>query len=230
MTTIRFRVDWGYEILYSRRQYHNLYIWDGHIEISEGKLVQLWKIHYPVLIGGIPHSPKLTEVAGCSWQDSTRRRVSGLLVEAEIGGASRIVLHTASGIFTFPAAELQKQGHLVFPVGPKYSHCTLRVTMEHYLWFQPQPQPGQQIFTYQDFPNLKTVNRNRMDCARLEPGQSVELPVKLPPVLPGCGQQVLLHLQAMTIGQPARGKRRSRLASFRAKRKRKKQRNGRCDL
>jgi len=202
MSLLHFRIDWGYQILYSRRHYHADYVWDGHIDCQGGKIMQVWKLHYPVLIGGIPHSPVWTEISGNSWQDSTRRNLSGIFVEADVEEKAGFTLYTASGIFHFTARQIIEDGHLVFPVGPKYSQCTVIVTREHYLWFRPAPQSGQQVFEYTDFPGLEQVNRNRMDCARLEAGQSVELHLDLPAPAPGTGDQTLMHLQAMAIGFP----------------------------
>ncbi|MBP1583882.1 MAG: hypothetical protein J6866_07990, partial [Victivallales bacterium] len=173
MSLLHFRIDWGYQILYSRRHYHADYVWDGHIDCQGGRVMQVWKLHYPVLIGGIPHSPIGKELEGNNWQDRTRRNLSAILVEAWLDGDdgdAEFTLTTASGVFRFTARQIREDGHLVFPVGPKYSQCTVIVTREHYLWFRPAPQPGQQVFEYTDFPGLEQVNRNRLDCARLEAG------------------------------------------------------------
>ena len=34
-----FRIDWGYQYLYSRRHYHPQYIWDGELKCENGCVI-----------------------------------------------------------------------------------------------------------------------------------------------------------------------------------------------
>ena len=38
-----FRIDWGYQYLYSRRHYHPVYIWDGSLTCQGGAIEKLYR-------------------------------------------------------------------------------------------------------------------------------------------------------------------------------------------
>ena len=44
-----FRIDWGYQYLYSRRHYHPVYIWDGSLQCENGTIEKSWQLDYPVI-------------------------------------------------------------------------------------------------------------------------------------------------------------------------------------
>ena len=44
-----FRIDWGYQYLYSRRHYHPVYCWDGTLECTDGTIQKCWQLDYPVI-------------------------------------------------------------------------------------------------------------------------------------------------------------------------------------
>ena len=44
-----FRIDWGYQYLYSRRHYHPFFHWDGTLECSNGVIEKCFKLDYPVI-------------------------------------------------------------------------------------------------------------------------------------------------------------------------------------
>ena len=78
-----FRIEWGYQILYSRRHYHPQYIWDGHLDCEKGRLESLSLYHYPRCISGPVNSPRETPLTGNSWRETTRRALSGLHGKAD---------------------------------------------------------------------------------------------------------------------------------------------------
>ena len=47
---LNFRIDWGYQYLYSRRHYHPYYHWDGHLECSDGVIEKVFQLDYPVMM------------------------------------------------------------------------------------------------------------------------------------------------------------------------------------
>jgi len=194
-----FRIDWGYQMLYSRRQYHPIYRWDGHLECSENVPLRVSALDYPPSWWGPCLSPTETPLDKPEWQCATRRKVAGIRVRTECGENAGFKLVTLSGSFAFSAKDIVEKGHLVFPVGPKFGFCTVTVCRTGHLWFRPAPVPGQNVFDAADLP-LKQVHSHRMALAVLPPGAAVELPVRLPmsesrESLTEC----LLHVQAMIL-------------------------------
>ena len=47
--TLDFRIDWGYQYLYSRRHYHPQYIWDGSLDCENGEIKEIYSLDYPVI-------------------------------------------------------------------------------------------------------------------------------------------------------------------------------------
>ena len=101
-----FRIEWGYQILYSRRHYHPVYCWDGSLECDNGSLNNLALYHYPRSISGPVKSAVETPLESNSWKESTRRAISGLHVIAEGDENTEFHLRTVSGDFDFSAKQL----------------------------------------------------------------------------------------------------------------------------
>ena len=57
---LNFRINWGYQYLYTRRHYHPYYHWDGHLECSDGVIEKVFQIDYPVIWFGPGHCAKET--------------------------------------------------------------------------------------------------------------------------------------------------------------------------
>ena len=133
---IDFRIDWGYQYLYSRRHYHPQFIWDGSLSCEKGEIEKVFQLSYPVIKFGPGHCAKETELAEPRWENRTKRGLSGIRVEAEICDDTIFHLDTVSAAASFTAAELIKNGRLTFPVGPKYLGCFVTVTMKGHLWFR----------------------------------------------------------------------------------------------
>ena len=194
-----FRIDWGYQYLYSRRHYHPFFRWDGHLECQGGRILECRQLSYPVIWFGPGHCPQETPLPTPSWTSVTRRGMAGIRVLAELpeGEASAVGfrLVTASGEFSFTASEVLEEGRLVFPVGPKYLGCHVIVTRRGHLWFRPAPQPGEQVWEARELP-LPCHDWARMETAWLAPGESFSLPVTIPEKTTDF-QENLLHIQAM---------------------------------
>ena len=174
-----FRIDWGYQYLYSRRHYHPVYIWDGELSCDGGKIEKIFKLDYPVIWYGPGQSAKETLLDEPKWQSRTKRGLAGVRVEADTDAGAVFTLNTVSGSFTFTAADIAEKGRIEFPVGPEYLGCFVTVTRTDYLWFRPEPKAGEQIFDY-DKLNLPVHDWSRMKLAWLSPGESVSIDVDIP--------------------------------------------------
>lgn len=196
MSRLDFRIDWGYQYLYSRRHYHPVYLWDGALECEGGRILESRRLEYPVLWFGPGQSARETPMEEPRWKSRTRRGLSGVrfIVEVERDDAT-FRLKTLSGEFTFSAAEIREQGRIVFPVGPKYLGCHVIVTRTGYLWFRPAPRPGEQVWEADDLP-LPQHDWARMRTAWLAPGETVEFEAEIPPTK-GDFSESVLHLVAM---------------------------------
>ena len=75
---INFTINWGYQYLYSRKHYHPVFVWDGNLSVTNGKIESVYKLDYPYIWTGIPHSPKETKLSGAEWRDKTKREFSGI--------------------------------------------------------------------------------------------------------------------------------------------------------
>ena len=131
-----FRIDWGYQYLYSRRHYHPVFRWDGDLSCDKGKILETRQLDYPVIWYGPGHCARETLLDAPRWESSTRRGISGVRVTAEAEPNTVFELHTLSGDFSFSASDITEKGRIVFPVGPKYLGCHVIVTRTGYFWFQ----------------------------------------------------------------------------------------------
>jgi hypothetical protein len=171
---IEFRIDWGYQFLYSRRHYHPFYRWDGQLKCDGGEIQEIYQLDYPVIWFGPGHCPHERKLERPEWQSTTRRGLSGIRVVAEADENAVFTLTTMSGTFEFTAKQILKDGRIVFHVGSKYSHCHVIVTRSRYLWFRPAPKPGQQAWEADDLSGVPVRDWARMRTAWLAPGESVE--------------------------------------------------------
>jgi hypothetical protein len=200
MTPLEFTIDWGYQFLYSRRHYHPAYCWDGRIECRGGSIHTVHQLRYPVVWWGVVLSPEETKLEGCTWQSTTRRGMSGIRVTADCGEAAEFVLATAQGEFRFSARRIREEGRIVFPVGSKYSHCTILVTRKGHLWFRPPPLPQETAIDAAALQGVPHGNWQRMDQAWIAPGARAGFELTLPATTADGESHWLLHLQAMSMG------------------------------
>lgn len=173
---IDFRIDWGYQMLYSRRHYHPVYHWDGHLECNDFSEMKLSMLEYPPAWWGPCHTAIETPLEGLQWKSATRRKIAGVRVKTECSETAKFNIVTLSGNFEFTAADIIEKGHFSFPVGPKYAFCAVTVCRTGYLWFRPLPRDGQVVFEGGDLP-LPQINSQRMELAVLRPGESLEISV-----------------------------------------------------
>lgn len=186
-----FRIEWGYQILYSRRHYHPVYCWDGSLECDNGSLNNLALYHYPRSISGPVKSAVETPLESNSWKESTRRAISGLHVIAEGDENTEFHLRTVSGDFDFSAKQLLQDGRIVFFVGPKYGNCHVTITRTGFIWYRPEARELESVVNAEDLP-LDVHDWARMRSAWLAPGTSVKFKADIYK----CGEQIF-HLIAM---------------------------------
>ena len=192
-----FRIDWGYQYLYSRRHYHPVYRWDGTLECTEGTIQKCWKLDYPVIWFGPGHCAHETLLEAPRWESSTRRGVSGIRVLADVKKGATFTLKTQSGNFVFTAQDIQERGRLEFAVSPKYLGCKVVVTRTGYFWYMPPAAEGEQLWHADDLKKLLPVHDwARIRTAWLAPGERLKLPVEIPAETTDFTEQ-LLHLAAM---------------------------------
>ncbi len=168
-----FRIDWGYQYLYSRRHYHPVYVWDGNISCQGGSIEKVFQLDYPVIWFGPGHCAKETLLAQPKWQSRTKRGMAGVRIEAEADAQAVFHLNTASGSFSFTAQEILEKGRIQLPVGPKYLGCFITVTRTGYYWFRQPLKKGQFAIEPEQM-GLPVHNWARMHLAWLSPGQTVE--------------------------------------------------------
>ena len=190
-----FRIEWGYQYLYSRRHYHPVYNWDGCLECNGGTIESTYKLDYPVIWYGPGHCAVETKLPEPRWKSSTKRGISGIRVEAEADDKALFTLRTSCGTFSFTAGQLLREQRLVFNVGPKYLGCHVVATMTGYLWFRPAPKPGQIVFEAKDLA-LPRRDWARMRTGEIKPGQSLEFQAEIPAPRKEYSE-TLIHLQAM---------------------------------
>lgn len=191
-----FRIDWGYQYLYSRRHYHPTYVWDGALSCDKGVIEKTYKLDYPVLWYGPGHSAKETLLDAPRWTDKTKRGLSGIRVEADVPQDAVFTLKTASGTFSFSVADILNKGRIEFAVGPKYQGCFVTVTKTDYLWFrQPLPENAVVFDAGENIP-LPTRNYSRMRLAWLAPSESVSFTVAVPESTADL-QETVMHTIAM---------------------------------
>ena len=177
---IDFRIDWGYQYLYSRRHYHPFYIWDGKLECERGSITGAWQLDYPVIWFGPGHCAHETKLAAPEWKCTTRRGLAGVRITADVNENSVFHLKTASGNFDFSVRDILETGRIVFDVGPKYQGCHVIVTRTGYFWYVPEEKPGQKVFEVDDLADrLPIRNWARMRTAWLAPGERVRFEAEL---------------------------------------------------
>ncbi len=198
---MKFRIDWGYQLVYSRRHYHPEYCWDGKLDCTNGTISSLSSLDYPVTWWGPVNSPIKTKLAGAGWKSTTRRGIAGIEVEAECQPSSVFTMTTPQGIFTFSAEDVLKEGRIVFPVGSKYSLCTVIVTRDEYYWFRGEPKVNDFIVESHDIQNVDVLPWARMKVAWVDPGQSAEFDVDLMGMGDSGKGNWVFHMHAMTAGK-----------------------------
>lgn len=191
-----FRVDWGYQYLYSRRHYHPTYIWDGTLSCDKGTIEETYTLDYPVLWYGPGHSAKETLLDKPCWTDKTKRGLSGIRVKADVAQDAQFTLQTVSGTFVFSAADILEKGRIEFAVGPKYQGCFVTVTKTGYYWFR-RPLPADAVvFDADTNLPLPTRDWSRMRLGWLAPQETVSFEINVPKSDADL-QETVMHTLAM---------------------------------
>lgn len=167
-----FRIEMGYQYTYSRRHYHPVYIWDGNLSVSNGKIHKTFSFTFPESLSGLVKSPIEKELSSPEWKISTKRKVSGVRIVAWVNDDSVFTLNTTSFDCTFSAKDVLEKGRIIFPVGPTYQGCMVVVNRTGYQWFKPQLKNGQTLINADDLP-LSVYDWARHRLAFLKGGESV---------------------------------------------------------
>lgn len=176
---IEFRIDFGYQYLYSRRHYHPRFIWDGTLSVDKGEITSSSCLDYPVSWFGPCHRPTETALEGPEWKITTKRGVCALRFCADVEEDSVFTFDTVSFKTSFSAKEIIEKGRLDFPLGPKYLGCSVIVTKDGYLWFRPQAKENETVYDY-DKLNLPVKDWERMTLAWLAPGEKADVEYDVP--------------------------------------------------
>ena len=192
-----FRIDWGYQYLYSRRHYHPVYIWDGSLQCENGTIEKAWQLDYPVIWYGPGHCAKETQLPEPCWKSKTKRGVAGVRFEAEVNDQTVFYLHTSSIHLQFRAEDLLKEGRLSFPVGPKYLGCFVTVTVTGYLWFRNPLKPSEKAYEAHSL-GLPVHPWARMELAWLSAGNTVTWEDHVP-ANGGDYTEQRIHIVAMAV-------------------------------
>ena len=192
---IDFKINWGYKYLYSRRHYHPVYIWDGNISLNEGEIKAVYKLDYPYIWYGIGHSAIETKLESPEWQDSTKRKYSGIRVEAEVTENTEFILTTVTGVFKFSASDIINKKYIEIPVGPKYLGCYVTITETNYHWFKALPKENEFILNADDL-DADVKNWARGRYAWIAAGEKVEFKATIPESNADYSE-TLFHIEAM---------------------------------
>lgn len=190
-----FRIDWGYQYLYSRRHYHPQYLWDGTLTCTGGEILESYQLSYPVVWYGPGLSAIETKLPSPQWKSSTKRGLSGARFVAQVSEDAVFTLATVSGTFTFSAKQILEQGRIEFPVGPKYLQCGVIVTRSDFYWFRPSESQGETVF-HEDDLGLPVHTWARTRLGFLSPGEKLSVKLNVSPSSADYSE-TLLHLIAM---------------------------------
>lgn len=170
---LNFRIDFGYQYLYSRKHYHPVYIWDGTLECKCGEIINSYLLEYPYLWFGPGRSAKETKLDSPSWEITTKREFAGVRFEAEVNNDTVFNIKTRSCNLIFSAAEIIDKGRLDFSIGPKYLNCSVIVTKTDFLWFRQNLKENETEYKANQL-NLQVHDWSRMKLAWLKPDESAK--------------------------------------------------------
>lgn len=192
---IDFRIDFGYQYLYSRKHYHPTYIWDGNLECENGEILNTYKLEYPYTWFGPGHSAKETKLSSPLWEIRTKRELKGIRIEAEVSEDTVFYLNTKTIDLKFSAKEISEKGRLEFLAGPKYLNCYVIITKTDYLWFRQPLKENETEFKAEDL-KLPVHDWSRMKLAWLDPKESVKIEYEVKETSRDY-METLIHLVAM---------------------------------
>ncbi len=196
-----FRMEWGYHFLYSNHHYHDEMIWDGTLHVENGVIQEVYQLEYPRPNMDLHFGPGLcakeTPLPTPQWKSKTCNWIEGIRIVAD--AEEDAVFHLKAGEYTidFSAADLQKQGRLTHPIGPKYLNCAIIINLTDYLWFRPAPKAEEREISIDDL-GLPIYPWARMKLAWLSPDRPARWEQEIPAIKRDDGEQ-LLHLVAMAV-------------------------------
>ena len=199
-----FRIDFGYQYLYSRKHYHPVFLWDGELTCKNGKIEELYKLDYPYIWYGPGHCPTETPMEKAEWSFKTKREFTGIRVVAEVNADTVFHLRTASADLSFTANEIENDGRLDFSVGPKYLACSVIVTKKDYLWFRRPLREGEVAYE-SDMIGVQTHEFARMKLGFIDPGCSAKWEHEIPASKKDFSE-TLFHIVAMAAPRFSGGK------------------------
>lgn len=177
--TLDFKIDFGYQYLYSRRHYHPQFVWDGKLTVDGGSIDSACLLTYPVLWFGPGHSAIETPLEGPAWTLRTKRGLAGVRFTAEVDENAVFHLDTVYLKADFTAADIMEKGRIEFMVGPKYLGCSAIVTRTDYLWYRPALAEGETALEAKDM-GLPMHPWHRMNLAWLAPGEGLKFNITIP--------------------------------------------------
>lgn len=168
-----FRIDFGYQMLYTRKHYHPVFIWDGCLECQNGEIVESYLLEYPYLFVAPGLSAKEKKLDAPKWEIRTKREFKGVRFVSEVNDDTVFHLKTASCDIVFSAKELMEKGALDISVGPKYLNCSVVITKKDFLWFRKPLLENEVEYPASEL-GLPMHDWARMRLAFLNPGESVK--------------------------------------------------------
>lgn len=174
-----FKIDFGYQYLYSRRHYHPQFVWDGSLSVKDGKIDTACLLTYPVLWFGPGHSAIETPLEKPEWTLRTKRGLAGVRFTADVDEDAVFHLDTVYFKADFTASDILEKGRLEYMVGPKYLGCSVIVTRTDYLWYRPALKDGETALEAADM-GLPMHPWHRMNLAWLAPGKGLRFTVDIP--------------------------------------------------
>ena len=181
MARLSFKIDFGFQMIYSRRQYHAAMKWDGRLVCKNGRILKSDFLEDGKMWSCPCFSPKRIPLDRPEWKITTRRQVHGVAFEVDANEKTSFTLETAAGTWKFTAKDVWDKGRIAWHVGPKYTYNLVVVTREGYHWFYPQLQPGMTRLDADDL-GLPVHEWSQQRMGWLAPGGKISLDLDFPDV------------------------------------------------
>lgn len=143
-TKFWFTAEWGTWTGYFAEKYLARYDFSGHLEIENGTVLKVERIHFPKdAWGPFVFSKQFSDYGKTDWESHVCNWFDGIRVtaEAEDGTVFRIVTNTGS--VTFTPHELNEKGHIMQHVGGRYSMAIFHIEPALPSWRTASLRPGE---------------------------------------------------------------------------------------
>jgi len=184
------RIEWGVWYYYGDKDYMIDCCWDGELNISYGRILNMQQIFFN---GGgnsdfnIPIREDFIDLEGNRWKSLVAQRpnfgIEGIRAEIEYSDESEIYINLNSQYVSFKMCELMNKKEISYHYGPKYSDLNIVVRLDKfnkYLYekdeFAMMGKAENKYFYLvkpDDF-KCKTVRHLRNDYELISPGSSSE--------------------------------------------------------